>query len=150
MQPWIDGHPLEFGVLLFLTLWVSVFVVISYISGWAELAQQFRYRARFVGKRWRGQSAQMRWIVGYRNCLTVGANPDGLYLATLFLFRVGHPPLFVPWIDVSSMRRGKWFLFRYVELRFGRERSIPFRITEGLADRLKQAAGKAWPIESIG
>jgi hypothetical protein len=92
----------------------------------------------------------MRGIGGYHNCLTVGANPDGLYLAALFLFRVGHPPLFVPRTDVSGMRRGKWFLFRYVELRLGRERSIPFCITEGLADRLKQAAGKTWPIESIG
>jgi hypothetical protein len=151
MQEWINRYPLELGYSLFLALWVAVTVLISYISGWSALAQRFRSSTGFVGQKWRGQSAQMRGIGGYNHCLTVGANKDGIYIAILFLFRPGHPALFIPWSEVSIIKRGRWLFFgSIVELRLGRENAIPFRISQGLADRLKLAAENAWPIDTIG
>jgi hypothetical protein len=47
----------------------------------------------------------MRWIAGYGNCLTVGASPDGFYLAISPLFRFRHPPLLIPWTEVEITRR---------------------------------------------
>ncbi len=147
LQPWIDKHPVLFVLAFFPILWVVVGVLISRIGGWGALAERFRYSGKFPGQRWRGQSAQMRLIGNYGNCLTVGANRDGLYLATLFVFRSGHPALMIPWTEISVVGK-RAFFWRYVELRLGHDLSIPFRISESLATRLRAAAGAAWPVDS--
>jgi hypothetical protein len=33
----------------------------------------------------------------YNGVLRIAHDPFGLYLSVMFLFRVGHPPLFIPW-----------------------------------------------------
>ncbi len=92
----------------------------------------------------------MRWSTRYGNCLTVGADPAGLYLATFFLLRIGHPPLLLPWQEVSIRRRGKVLFTRYVQLQLGREEQIPLKINGRLADRIQSAAGQSWPVEPVG
>jgi hypothetical protein len=83
-------------------------------------------------------------VVLYGSCLTVGATPRGLYLAALFIFRIGHPPLFMPWTDISiGEQRGWWF--NYVVLRFRRAPSIPLQVSEQLGRCLADRAGPAWP-----
>lgn len=149
MQTWIDRNPFVFALIVFPTIWIVAGMVIGQVGGWAALAQQFEFREDFTGQRWRLQSARMRLWVHYGSCLTVGANPDGLYLAILFLFRVGHPPLFIPWREVSVPKKGVFLSIRYVELRLGHDLLIPFRINESLADRLRDAAGKGWPPEPL-
>ncbi len=60
----------------------------------------------------------MRWIAGYRNCLTVGCNHEGLYLATMPPFQFRHPPLLIPWDEITVTRRQIVF-FQSVRLRDG-------------------------------
>jgi hypothetical protein len=43
----------------------------------------------------------MRWLANYNNVLTIGACQQGLYLASMFLFRFMHPPLLVPWSEIK-------------------------------------------------
>ena len=100
MQPWVDRHPILFILSFVVFVYLTTSLVVSWWSGWAVLARQFRLRSRFTGSRWRGQSGLMRWLCGYGNCLTVGANSEGLYLATLPFFPLFHPPLFIPWNEV--------------------------------------------------
>ncbi len=86
----------------------------------------------------------MRWLIGYNHCLTIGADPRGLYLSIFFPFRIAHPPLFIPWQDISLV--SKTFLWvKYVELRLGRENAIPLRISDRLAQKLKSAAAGRMP-----
>jgi len=137
---------------VFLVLLVAVFVLvlglsISHISGWASLAQRYRCEEGFSGDRLRFRSAAMRYSSHYGNCLTTGANPQGLFLSMSVTFLVGHPPLFIPWSEIT-IRRGRFLWFKYVELRLGQELAIPFRISEGLGSRLAAWAGGAWPEES--
>jgi hypothetical protein len=84
----------------------------------------------------------MRWIAGYGNCLTVGANEDGLYLATPPLFRLG---MLIPWNEVAYSTRRMLF-FPMVRFELGRETAVPFWVRETLAERLKNGVGTAWPI----
>jgi hypothetical protein len=91
----------------------------------------------------------MRWTVRYGHCLTVGAEVIGLYLSALFLVRIGHPPWFLPWSEVSVWKRRKFLWFRYVELRLGRDAQLPFMIDSQLAGRIREAAGTNWPIEPV-
>lgn len=135
-------------LLLFPLLWCLVCVVIAVVGGWQALAGHYRTTATFHGRRWRLQSARMRWAMGYNNCLTIGANESGLLLAILFPFRPGHPPLFVPWTDITVGNRTVW-LFHRCRLEFARNPGVPLTISSTLADKLRLAAGTAWPRERI-
>ena len=133
---------LSFGLIGF------ILVVTSHLSGWAALARTYRYEGSFEGESWRYQSAYMRWLSRYRHCLTIGADRTGLFVSIFRIFRVAHPPLFIPWNQVS--RSSKRFLWsKCTELRLGQADSIPFRIDQRLSDRLAEAAGESWPAESI-
>ncbi len=83
----------------------------------------------------------MRWTSHYGNCLTIGADTAGLKLSVLFPFRPGHPPLFIPWSEISVTRRRNLLFVRQVKLLLGQEEQIPFVISGGLADRIQVAAG---------
>lgn len=121
MQTWLDQHHSALWFIFpayFVAIWLLVSAVISFIGGWTALAKRFRLMEPFVGERWAGQSAQMRWIAGYGNCLTVGVSPEGLYLAMMPLFRFRHPALQVPWDEISlcEFRRNTTsFLLRHDE-----------------------------------
>jgi hypothetical protein len=146
MQAWIDRHTVLSAVSFVLVLYLSVSFVISRWSGWATLARRFRTRSKFVGSRWHGQSAQMRWGCNYGACLTVGANSTGIYLSTLPFFPLLHPPLFIPWTEISVPSLS----FGSVGFNLGCETSIPFLVQVDLAERLKRAAGRGYPVETIG
>ena len=139
--------PVIFPVF-FIALWCAISLLASRLTGWAALARRFSSTTPFTGQTWNWQSARMRWTTHYGSCLTVGADPSGLYLSVMFLFRMGHAPLFLPWHEVSVRRRWKVLGLRYVELRLGQEEQLPFQISGSLADRLKAAAGSGWPVEA--
>src|ERR1700737_4025492 len=97
---WVFHHP-PFFVLLFVGTWALTLHVLGIISGWALLAKRFRSTGMLCGYSWPFRSARMRFLVQYRNCLSVGADESGLYVAVFPLFRFGHPPLLIPWSEVS-------------------------------------------------
>lgn len=136
-----------FAILSFVLASAFTFTFISRVGGWASLAGAYRISEPFSGSQWKFESGQMRYLTRYNHCLTVGADPRGLYLSILWPLRISHPPLFIPWRDISLA--SKTFLrIKYVELRLGRETPIPFRISDRLAQKLKSAAAASWPIES--
>jgi|HubBroStandDraft_6_1064221.scaffolds.fasta_scaffold404907_2 hypothetical protein len=149
LQPFVDQHPPAFAAIFaiyFLSLWLLVGVIVSFVGGWLTLARVYRTHAAFNGVKWRMQSARMRWLANYNNMLTFGVSQQGLYLASMFLFRFMHPPLLVPWSDIK-VRRSQGWVFEYVTLTIGRELAIPLRIREKLAMKLRESAGKFWPLE---
>jgi hypothetical protein len=140
-------NPVLFGILAIIGVSAMTFYYISHVGGWASLAERYRMTEPFSGRQWKFQCGQMRYWTQYNNCLIVGADPRGLYLSILWPLRLAHPPLFVPWREIS--RTSKKFLWvQYVELRLGSESTIPFRISYTLAQKLKEAAGASWPIEA--
>lgn len=149
MQPWIDRHPALFVFADVFVLYFLVSLVVSRWSGWAALAQRFSLRSEFTDSRWRFQSAQMRWLCGYNNCLTMGANSEGLYLSMLPFIRLFHPPLLIPWGEVSAEKKNLLFT-QGVRFELGRETPIPMWVRNRLAERLKLAAGQSYPVESLG
>jgi hypothetical protein len=97
-------------VILFPLLWYGVSLLLAKLSGWDKLADRykrddsvpasgikmFHLRSGFVGS------------VNYKSCLSIGISDHGLMLAVFFPFRIGHPPLCIPWHEFSrvSERRG--------------------------------------------
>jgi hypothetical protein len=114
------------------------------LAGWFSLAKVYRTRVPFDGTKWTRQSGQMRWLANYNNVLTMGASQQGLYLASMFLFRF--MPLLVRWSEIK-VRRNKGWVFEYVTFTIGHELAIPLRIRGKLAAKLRESAGNCWPIE---
>jgi hypothetical protein len=132
--------------ICFLCLWLLVGATISVIGGWFSLAKVYCRRVRFNETKWRMQSGQLRSLANYNNVLTLGVSPQGLYLASMFLFRFMHPPLLVPWSEIK-VRRSKGWVFEYVIFTMGHDLAIPLRIRAKLAAELRESAGNCWPVE---
>src|SRR6185312_6478184 len=130
MQNWIDNHGLIFGALLviwFAAVWCLACVSLSRANAWRQLSRHFRTQAPFPAARWTFQSGYMRYRVRMGNVLTVGADCHGLYLAVLPLFRLGHPPLLIPWSEIEVSRTR--ILFRdMVRFELGKELGVPLSI----------------------
>jgi hypothetical protein len=149
LQHWIDQHPSVFVAIFpiyFLTLWLLVAAITSFIGGWLSLAKVYRTQVPFNGTKWRGQSGQMRWLANYNRVLTLGTSEEGLYLASMFLFRFMHPPLLIPWSEIK-VRRKKGWVFEYVTFTMGHELASPLRIRAKLGAKLRESAGNCWPVE---
>ena len=130
------------------TVWIGVTYLTAAIGGWKLLTRRFRMQGEFFGQKWRFESAQMRYRTNYGSCLTIGANGTGLFAKPLLVFRLWHPPLFVPWTEITVVPK-KVLLWNMVEYRLGREEQIPFRVRPRLAQKIQAAAmqtGAPMPI----
>lgn len=134
--------------IFFILLWITVLVLISFISGWRELAQYYRYKGQQIDKKRYMQSGTMRWAMGYKSCLTIGANFEGLYFSTFFIFRIGHPPLFIPWSDIK-IGKYKFFGFPMLEMTFTRTPSVTLTISQALEDFLQSTTVKPLSFETV-
>ncbi len=136
----------QYFILFFAAFWCGIVALISSMSGWRELSRIYRATASPDGKRFWFQSASMRRGTNYGNCLILWVNPNGIYLSLFIPFRIGHPPLFIPWPDVSMKEKQAFFFFKQVELRFSKCPSIPFVISRRLMSRISNTLGGINPI----
>ena len=130
----------------FIVFWALVSCIISIAGGWWKLAQQYRTEQPLPAHRRTTQRGQMRFMVGYNNVLTIASDAEGLYLGVFFLFRIGHPRLFLPWAGVEVEAPKRSLFTTWQTLRLGPDR-IPLRLRASLVDFL--LAGKADPGSSI-
>jgi len=120
--------------IFFIGLWVVVCFLIAVIGGWSSLAKHYQSQTDFSGKKWHFQSGRLG-LSNYSSCLTIGSNYHGLYLAVFPLFRVGHPPLLIPWSDITTAEHKGW-LFSYRDFAFAKVPSIKLRVLRRLGDRI--------------
>ena len=120
-------------ILVFILIWVGVCQLISAAGGWKILSRDYRANSAFDGKKMWLKSIGLRRWTNYNNCITVGADKYGLYLAVLPLFRVGHPPLFFPWADISTEAGSRRFFGDFVKLKFTKQPDVPVILSEKLA-----------------
>lgn len=142
MQGRADTLPAYFIFLfpvLFACLWISISFVISLCSGWYALATRFARKSEPYGEtRTAGPfsyTIYMRFWCHYSSVIRLTAASDGLYPSVMFLFRVGHPPLQIPWSEIRLCRT-RWFWRSYVVLTLGNEEQIPMRISGRMARNL--------------
>ena len=120
-------------------VWVAVCYFSSAISGWNRLAERFQAEGEPYGDtRTAGPlfySVYWRWWSHYSGIVRMTATADALHLSVIFFFRIGHPPLAIPWGEIE-MRPIQRFLRSYVELTLGREERLPLRIPMRMAAKL--------------
>lgn len=118
----------------FVIMWVVVLSLLANIGGWSRLAQHYQAQTKFQGKKWHFRSGRMG-LTNYSACLTIGLNNYGLYVAVLPLFRVGHPPLLIPWSDITTSK-SKHFWISYLDFTFAHVPTVTFKIPEQLGTTL--------------
>ena len=139
----------EHFYIVFPVIWIAVCIFLSRLSGWHQLAQKYP-RIDFVsGEKWRFRSAKLRHSVGYNGCVNFVANREGLGISIFFIFRVGHPPLFIRWTDITVSRE-KQFFRKLIRFKAGRDFPIPILVQESLGHKILEAAGQYLPEKSFG
>ena len=123
-------------LLFFIIIWVGVCKVISAVGGWKILSQDYRANSAFDGQKMWLKSVGMRRWTNYNNCVTVGANKYGLYLSVFPIFRVGHPPLFFPWTDISTEAGSRRLFGDLVKFKFTRQPDVPVIFSKKLAAKI--------------
>lgn len=143
MQTFLNQHPVWSAfafVIYFVALWTGVGFIIGLVSGWHSLAERYKTDRMFPDHKRRMRSAKMRFSASYNNVLTLASDLEGLYLGVFVVFRVGHPPLFVPWSEIQVDEPKRYFFLMSRMFYLGPNR-VPFRIREPLAQFLLQPRG---------
>ena len=133
--PWFLPVLIVVGFLvIFPAFWCAVVKLISVAGGWSRLATRYPASEPALDHRWPMQSGRFGGLGNYRNVLTVGVGPEGLFLDVMALFRVGHAPLLVPWEDVEVLPDESLFFLSVTPVRIG---------ADGTTLRLYGDVGKA-------
>jgi hypothetical protein len=116
----------------------------SFWSGWFALSKRFKKLSEPYGETHSAgpffYTVYTRFWSHYGYVIRMIAADDALYLSVLFPFRLGHPPLCIPWNEIT-LSQTKRFLrphvaITYVVLTLGNQEKIPMRISEGMARKL--------------
>ena len=125
--------------VFFAGMWVAVSVILSFAGGWRALSRAYPVSLPPSGRSFNLKSGRLG-MTNYNGCLRFVAGAPGLGLSILFLFRVGHPPLFVPWSDVSVEFRKAW-LGAWADFSFAKCPGVRLRVSRGLGERLLAEGG---------
>ena len=124
--------------LLLISMWMFVSKILSLIGGWHSLSEKYRSEANFSGTRWQMQSARLGFV-NYRSVITFGADYNNIFISVMFLFRLGHPNLIIPFYDVTGNEH-KGVFFSYVNLTFKKAPRVKIKILKGLADKIENVS----------
>ncbi len=82
----------------------------SYVSGWHELAKQFKATQKPYGKAFFHQLVAIGPYADGNNII-IRTNREGLFVTMSLYFRCGNPDLFIPWNEMHELRRENRFLW---------------------------------------
>ena len=117
----------------FALIWSGVIFLLAWISGWRRLARTYRSATAPSGQAIGGFWA-MIGPVSYRGVLTIRAAPAGLFLSVMVLFRLGHPPLLIPWSVIRGQGAPQGFLTKWLLFDLGDPKCTTLRVPARQAD----------------
>lgn len=135
-----------FSPLLFVGFWTLIVWITGKTGGWDKLAARYALEGKYGGRLF-SASGQVG-MANYGGILRMGADKQGFYLGVIFIFRVGHPPLYIPWEDVRAEEH-KAFLMTRVRLIFTKAPDVTLRIPKSSALKLKELAGTKSALPEI-
>lgn len=87
-------------IILFIVIFGSL--LSSFISGWLLLSQYYLANVHSPSVLSTWQTGNIGFV-SYKNSLNIGITEEGLYLSFIFLMRLFHPPLLIPWNAISKV-----------------------------------------------
>lgn len=90
----------------FVAFWLGMMFLVAVMSGWRVLAEKYglpegERMPEGTTIKWRSAALWGRFPTNYKSCLNFTATPLGLGIVPVLLFSTGHPPLFIPWSDIT-------------------------------------------------
>ncbi|GAB3524344.1 hypothetical protein [Emticicia fontis] len=96
--------------ILFGGIWSGVCYMISAIGGWQSLSKKYEApKDTFVDQKFTDENGRFG-LSNYKFTLTVGFSNAGIFFANNPFFRIGHPPLLIPWREVKLVSANGMFL----------------------------------------
>jgi hypothetical protein len=105
------------GLFGFVAIWSGVGLLLGFMSGWHHLAA--RHRTRRDPPVHSQLTSGMLNLVRYNGVLRLAGTHEGLDMRTMALFRMGHPPLLVPWSEIRVLGEDSRFFIRYTKVQLG-------------------------------
>ena len=112
-------------VILASLLFISA--ILSKRSGWRRIATRFPYKNITDHKKYhfvRMSFGTGSLPVAYGGCIIVRLSPHGLGLSVIFLIRFLHPPIFIPWSEVSRCSREYTSLYDVTKIWIRNEENV--------------------------
>ncbi|MCC2545400.1 hypothetical protein LJY25_03005 [Hymenobacter sp. BT175] len=105
------------GIGFFIGFWCLIVKGISQVA-WSRLVARFGVVSTPAGSQITLPRARLG-VVSYQNAIRAGIAPDGLSLSVNSLFRVGHPPLLIPWsaLEPFQTEQSLWTTFYSTTIR---------------------------------
>ena len=104
--------------IVFPLFFMAICWLISLTSGWTRLAKTFRTNEATSGAVLRMQSARIGFAQ-YKGCLTICVLDTGLRLSVTLPFRFGHPPLLIPWEEISNVKESHFGFRKCISMTVG-------------------------------
>ena len=114
--------------LFFIALWSAIVYGMSRLGGWHRLARTHGSAALAPEGRIYQAITGMIGISSYKRVLTIICSDKGMLVTVRWVFRMGHPPLFIAWSDVRNARRMTLFYRDYVAFDIGDPRIASMRL----------------------
>lgn len=110
---------------------------------WAKLAARYAWEGPLPAPRTRGGYGWFNGWCGYKGCLVVAADEQALYLSLWRLLSPFHPPLRIPWSELTVAGPAKVFWRRCVELRFKALPDLRLALSQRTYDAVQDEARRS-------
>lgn len=117
----------------FVLIWSGVIYLLAWLSVWRRLARRYRCAKAPEGSVF-GTLWAMLGPVNHRGTLKIQPAPEGLYLSTMVFFRIGHPPLLIPWHAIKRQDGTQISLVKMVALELGDPKITTLRLPASMVD----------------
>jgi hypothetical protein len=129
-------NPVQHFIVAVILWWSFCCFLLPFLSGWYFLARRYRSDRQAPKKLWRFCNGSLRFL-NHGSSLTLGADSQGFHIAMFPLFRIGHPPLFIPWHDVKAK---SYRFLPMVKFRFAKIPSVNLILWKSTAAKLSAAS----------
>ncbi len=99
-------------IVWFAAIWTSVLTLLSLIGGWKKLSNRYPVTlsaGSSQGERFTMASARFGFV-NYRSCVNITFTETGIIFSLMKIFSIMHRPIFIPYVKISGVERGKLFL----------------------------------------
>lgn len=121
--------------IFFIGMWILVTFVIAKM-GWVALVENYQFDDTFTGEKIGLISASIN-SANYKNSLILKYNDEGIYLKPIFLFRLFHKPVLIPWKEIKDIRDKKILFITIKELTVGHPSVAFIGLTETVYDKIR-------------
>jgi hypothetical protein len=100
----VDAIAIAVVAVMFVGVVPAIMLAVAYLSGWRTAARQYPAQPSAADADRGLGSIEFAPLCGYNNCILWRADDDYLHIRIMFPFNMFHPPMSIPWIEITSIK----------------------------------------------